>query len=115
MNKPITKFSKKAMDILNSYHWPGNVRELVNAIERSVVFCKGKILTEKELPANIKAHAKGQSVELDLTTFSLSDAEKSLIQKVLQKTNWNLKHSAELLQISRGTLYSKIDKHNIKR
>ena len=115
MNKPITKFSKRAMDILKSYHWPGNVRELVNAIERSVVFCRGKILSEKELPPNIKAQAKGLSVGLDLPSFSLCDAEKSLIKKVLKNTNWNLKHSAELLEISRGTLYSKIEKHNIKR
>ncbi len=115
MNKPITKFSKRAMDILQSYHWPGNVRELVNAIERAVVFCKGKILTEKELPPNIKAQANGLSVGLNLPSFSLADAEKSLISKVLEKANWNLKHSAELLKISRGTLYSKIERHEIQR
>ncbi len=115
MNKPITKISKKAINILQSYNWPGNVRELVNAIERSVVFCKGKILTEKELPQNIKAQATGLSVGLALPSFSLAQAEKSLIGKVLEKTNWNLKNSAELLEISRGTLYSKIEKHNIKR
>ena len=115
MNKPITKISKKAINILQSYNWPGNVRELVNAIERSVVFCKGKILTEKELPQNIKAHATGLSVGLALPSFSLAQAEKSLIGKVLEKTNWNLKHSAELLEISRGTLYSKIEKHHLKR
>ncbi|MBC8181033.1 sigma-54-dependent Fis family transcriptional regulator [candidate division KSB1 bacterium] len=115
MNKSITKFSKKAMDILQSYPWPGNVRELVNAIERSVVFCKGKILTEKELPPNINAQATGLSVGLNLPSFSLAEAEKSLISKVLEKANWNLKHSAELLQISRGTLYSKIERHEIQR
>ena len=114
MNKPISKISKKAINILQSYSWPGNVRELVNAIERSVVFCKGKILSEKELPQNIKVHATGLSVGLALPSFSLAQAEKSLIGKVLEKTNWNLKHSAELLEISRGTLYSKIEKHHLK-
>jgi two-component system, NtrC family, response regulator AtoC len=114
MNKSITKFSKKAMNILQSYHWPGNVRELVNAIERSVVFCKGKILTEKELPPNIKAQANGLAVGLNLPSFSLAEAEKSLISKVLEEAKWNLKYSAELLEISRGTLYSKIERHGIK-
>lgn len=115
MNKPITHFSKKAMNILQSYHWPGNVRELVNAIERAVVFCRGKILTEKELPISVKAQASGLSVSVDLPSFSLPRAEKILIKKVLDETKWNLKNSAEILEISRGTLYSKIDKHKINR
>ena len=115
MNKSITKISKKAIDVLKSYHWPGNVRELVNAIERAVVFCKGKILTEKDLPSAITAQVTGLALGLDLASFSLAEAEKSLISKVLTKTNWNLKQAAELLEISRGTLYGKIEKHKIKR
>jgi len=115
MNKSIAKISKKAIDVLKSYHWPGNVRELVNAIERAVVFCKGKILTEKDLPSAITAQVTGLALGLDLASFSLAEAEKSLISKVLTKTNWNLKQAAELLEISRGTLYGKIEKHKIKR
>jgi transcriptional regulator of acetoin/glycerol metabolism len=38
-----------------------------------------------------------------------------LIHKVLQETNWNLRQTARELEIARGTLYSKIKKHNIKR
>jgi len=115
MNKPITKISKKALKILKSYHWPGNVRELVNAIERAVVFCKGQMLTEKDLPPTIMAHAFGLSVSLNLPSYSLSLAEKTLLQKALKVTNWNLKRSANLLEISRGTLYSKIEKQNINK
>lgn len=115
MNKPINKISKKAMSILESYHWPGNVRELVNAIERAVVFCRGNTLTEKDLPSNIKAGAAGLAISLDLPSYSLALAETALIKKALQETNWNLKSSAELLNISRGTLYSKLDRHKIKR
>ena len=46
---------------------------------------------------------------------SLPKAEEALIRKVLEETDWNLKRSAMLLNIARGTLYSKIEKHNIKK
>jgi len=115
MNKPLARISKKAMNILTSYNWPGNVRELVNTIERAVVFCKGRTLTEKDLPLHINAQASGLSVNLQLPTYSLPKAEKTLIKKVLEETKWNLKRSAELLEISRGTLYSKMKKYKIKR
>ncbi len=115
MNKPISRISDKAMQILQSYHWPGNVRELVNAIERAVVFCKGRVLTDKDLPNTIKLQTSEMMISLDLPSYSLPRAEKILIQKVLDGTKWNLKNSAELLEISRGTLYSKIKKHKISR
>ncbi len=115
MNKPVTKFSRKALQILESYPWPGNVRELVNTIERSVVFCKGKTLTEKDLPYNFGSNGKSGMISLQLPSYSLTETEKILIQKVLQETKGNLKRAAELLKISRGTLYSKLEKLSIPR
>ncbi|HDP99049.1 MAG TPA: sigma-54-dependent Fis family transcriptional regulator [bacterium] len=114
MNKHITKISKKAMKILQSYHWPGNVRELVNTIERAVVFCKGDVLTEKDLPPNLRTQASnGSSIFLELPSYSLQLAEKMILERVLALNNWNIKNSAEHLEVSRGTLYSKIEKHKI--
>ncbi|MDW7682421.1 MAG: sigma-54 dependent transcriptional regulator, partial [bacterium] len=114
MNKHITKISKKAMKILQSYHWPGNVRELVNTIERAVVFCKGDMLTEKDLPPNLRTQASnGSSIFLELPSYSLQLAEKMILERVLALNNWNIKNSAEQLEVSRGTLYSKIEKHKI--
>ena len=115
MNKPVQKFSRKALQILESYSWPGNVRELVNTIERSVVFCKGKVLTEKELPYNFGSNGKKETISLQLPSYSLIEAEKVLIEKVLKETKGNLKRTAELLKISRGTLYSKLQKLEIPR
>lgn len=56
-----------------------------------------------------------EEIILELTDRSLPKAEATLIHKVLQETNWNLKQAARELEIARGTLYSKIRKHNIKR
>lgn len=52
---------------------------------------------------------------LELKDRSLPKAEEALIRKVLEETDWNLKRSAMLLHIARGTLYSKMGKYNIRR
>jgi len=59
--------------------------------------------------------AKKKFSPLMLTERSLPKAEEVLIRKVLEETDWNLKQAAGLLSIARGTLYSKIKKHNIRR
>ena len=73
------------------------------------------MLTENELPSNIKAEASGFNINLSLPSYKLAEAEKIIIQKVLQLTRGNLKSAAEILGISRGTLYSKIEKHKLTK
>ena len=80
-----------------------------------MVFCQGGVLTEDLLPSNIKAEASGFTVSLDLPSYKLAEAEKIIIQKVLMLTRGNLKNAAEVLGISRGTLYSKIEKHKLTK
>lgn len=52
---------------------------------------------------------------LEMRDRSLANAEATLINEVLRETGWNLKRAARRLKIARGTLYSKIKKHNIRR
>ena len=59
--------------------------------------------------------AAEEKIALVQTDSSLSKAEEALIRKVLEETDWNLKRSAMLLHIARGTLYSKMGKYNIRR
>jgi DNA-binding NtrC family response regulator len=59
--------------------------------------------------------ATKEEITLELKDHSLANAEATLIQEVLQETDWNLKRSARRLKIAGGTLYSKIKKHNIRR
>jgi DNA-binding NtrC family response regulator len=47
--KPVTGFSKEAMQALQSYDWPGNIRELQNCIERAVILSKGEEIQSKDL------------------------------------------------------------------
>ncbi|MEA2014020.1 MAG: helix-turn-helix domain-containing protein [Thermodesulfobacteriota bacterium] len=55
------------------------------------------------------------TITLELSDLSLANAEAILIYRVLQETGWNLNRAASRLEIARGTLYSKIKKHSIRR
>ncbi|MFC1475219.1 helix-turn-helix domain-containing protein [Candidatus Zixiibacteriota bacterium] len=108
MNKPITGFSDKALQLLEKYNWPGNVRELHNAIERAVVVAKENIITPECFPLlkNKYNNSENQSLEA---------LEKRHIQQILDKTEGNISRTADLLQIDRTTLYHKIEKYGLKR
>ena len=113
--KDITGISKSAMKILTRYEWPGNVRELTNVIENAVIFCKGREIIQDDLPEKLRAPSQIKEFDLRLSSRSLPHAEATLIHKVLEETDWNLKQAAKLLNIARGTLYSKIKKYGIER
>ncbi|SMC63817.1 two-component system, NtrC family, response regulator/two-component system, NtrC family, response regulator HydG [Desulfocicer vacuolatum DSM 3385] len=117
LNKNISAISRSAMEKLKTYQWPGNVRELTNVIEFIVIFCKGRKIDEKDLPALFQTASSSESdnFNIQLKSRSISRAESTLIQTVLTETGWNLKQSAELLEIARGTLYSKIKKYGLKK
>ncbi len=112
--KTVSNLSKDALDILMAYDWPGNVRELENVIERAVVLSKGDTITRNYLPRHI-ADFGGRNISLWIRSKSLKEAEKQLLVWVLEKTNWNIKKAASLLEISRGTLYSKMKKLNLQK
>ena len=113
--KNILGISRSAMNILCQYDWPGNVRELANTIENAVIFCKGRDILPADLPEPSRAVPHTEAFDLRLSSSSLPAAEATIIRKVLEKTNWNLKRTAEELDIARGTLYSKMKKYGIEK
>ncbi|WP_299980191.1 sigma-54 dependent transcriptional regulator [Desulfobacula sp.] len=113
--KDISGFSKSAIKMLIRYEWPGNVRELTNIIENTVIFCKGRQITPDDLPEKLKGSSQTKMLDLKLSSRSLPHAEATMIHKVLEETDWNLKQTAELLSIARGTLYSKIKKYELTK
>ena len=114
-NKTMEAVSKASHTILRAYEWPGNVRELSHVIEQAVVFCKGREITPDCLPEDIKRPPHLREFTLRLPSRSLPLAEETLIRKVLEDTNWNLKQAARELDIARGTLYSKMKKYGVER
>lgn len=113
--KNILRISRIAMNILIRHDWPGNVRELANIIENAVIFCKGREIIPVDLPKELKETNQKKGFALGLSSSSLPLVESTLIHKVLEETNWNLKKAAEELDIARGTLYSKMKKYGIEK
>jgi len=108
-NKKFKGFSREALDLLRDYPWPGNVRELKNAVERAVVLCKGQTVEADDLPVYGAPSEEAQAER------SLEGQEKEQVARVLRETHWNLSKAAEVLGISRGTLYAKISRYGLKR
>ncbi len=106
--KEITGFDTEAMKLMMDYDWPGNVRELQNTAARCVVLASGRRIGAEALPGRI------QNQPGAVRDFSLSKNEKNLIATVLRQCNWNKHEAARLLDISRGTLYSKLKRYNIQ-
>lgn len=109
MNKPVEGFSPEALDLIVHYPWPGNVRELRNIIERAMVVVKGKRIEVSDL--SLPFDREGYSLAAD----SLEEAERLHIQRILNRTDWNISQAASLLGIERVTLYSKIKKYGLQK
>jgi Nif-specific regulatory protein len=108
--KAIRGFSEEIMKIFLSYNWPGNVRELQNVIEHAVILTKDELITESDLPHNLR-WAVPRAEE---ATRSLKETEKNLILKVLKEVRGNKYQAAKKLGITRSTLYGKMRKHGIE-
>lgn len=104
---------------LSDYDWPGNIRELQNKIERFSVLMQENADIEHIRRAfssrvfNIGEYSGGDG---DFSTsFYMENAEKLDIIKALKKNSYNLSKTANDLNMSRSTLYRKMDKYNIKK
>jgi len=56
LQKPVTKISNEAIEVMMAYQWPGNIRELENCIERAIVLAEGDTIQPGDLPAEIQAN-----------------------------------------------------------
>ncbi len=114
LGRDVNDISEGALKILLNHNWPGNVRELENAVERAIVTCKAKVLTEDDFTflANHGNERKGWAIPTDMT---LDEIENQAITATLQRTHGNIKESASILGVDRSTLYDRIKKYNLPR
>ncbi len=118
-NRPITGFSRGALESLLHYNWPGNVRELQNAVERSVILCQGKEVTAADIQLSTLRSEKVE--QPDMTTpagyreVSLEVLEREHILATLDWTDWNKSKAAQILGIERSTLDRKLKRYRMKR
>jgi len=110
--KKLKGFTKDALSAMEAHHWPGNVRELKNRIKRAVIMTDGKQISATDLELN----PSNDSAEIQ--TYALREvreaAERKVITKALNHTGGKVSPAAELLGVSRPTLYDLMQKLNIK-
>jgi len=102
--KQIKGLTSDAKTKLKNYNWPGNVRELQNAVERAVILSQGNKLSAMDFilqPAESKRKKETESLNLE-------QIEQEAIEKALERSHGSLNKAAELLGITRFTLYRKI-------
>lgn len=112
--KNISGITEKAMSALTAYSWPGNVRELENVIQRAIVLTKSDVIDTDVLPERlIKNDAPTGSVTIPLG-IPMSKVESLIITKTLEITKGNKDLTAQILKLSRRTIYRKLDSIQIK-
>ncbi len=102
--KDIRGISSPAIQKLNNYHWPGNVRELQHALERAVILSSGYTLSSDDFLL------KPVSRKVKQENLNLKEIEQAAIEKALRQSDGNMNQAADLLGISRFSLYRKIEK-----
>ena len=100
-----------ALSAIEAHRWPGNVRELENCIKRAVIMADGDCISAEDLGL-----AAGDE---DLSIFNLrqvrEDAERAAVLKVIARTNGNIARAAEILGVSRPSLYDLLGRFGLKK
>jgi two-component system NtrC family response regulator len=107
--RPINGFADDAVKAIETYGWPGNVRELENKIKGAVIMADGKMVTAADLGV---AGDEGEGESLNLREVRQL-AESKAIRVALTKCFGNISKAAEMLGITRPTLYDLLNKYGL--
>ncbi len=105
----IKGFTDDAHDAIDAYAWPGNVREMENKIKAAVIMAEGKLVTAADLGLTVVATPPSLNLRVVRQT-----AETQAIRQALLRTSGNISRTAELLGITRPTLYDLMAKYGIR-
>ncbi|MGQ0652140.1 MAG: PEP-CTERM-box response regulator transcription factor [Betaproteobacteria bacterium] len=103
------RFKPEALDAIERHPWPGNVREMENVIKRAVIMAEGPLVGPEDL--GLTAPAEPEPMNLRQVR---DRAERDLIIKVLARVDGNIVSAAELLGVSRPTLYDLLSRHGLR-
>ena len=103
-------FSKDALTAMEAYSWQGNVRELMNRVKRAVIMAEGKQVTAKDIELDGVV-----TTEADFSLRHMREqAERQAILRALSHSAGKVSTAADMLGISRPTMYDMIRKLNLK-
>jgi two-component system NtrC family response regulator len=110
LGRNIRGFSADALLALEAHDWPGNVRELENLVKRATIMADGTQITASDLGLE-PGHADPQPLNL---RQARENAERQAITRALAQTDHSVAQAAELLGITRPTLYDLMAKVGLK-
>jgi PAS domain S-box-containing protein len=113
-DKPISGMSREALNLLFSYDWPGNVRELINVIEYSFVLCHEGEILPNHLPARVTGKQPSVAPRRRAVKKQNDESERKRILEALAATGGNQSKAAEILGISRVTLWKRLKAFDIQ-
>ncbi len=113
-DRDVRGISPECVGLLENHEWPGNVRELKNAVQRAVLVCDGSVLLPENLPPRFREEKTVRpTITVEVGT-SLEEMEREMIIRTLEHTRDNRSKAARMLDISRRTLYNKLEKYRIE-
>jgi DNA-binding NtrC family response regulator len=102
--KPVSRLTRRAQTVLARYSWPGNVREVENVLAHACMMAEGDAIDVRDLPERFHGQiARGGGQDDDLMTLEEVDRRHAL--RVLERVGGNKVQAAEILGVSRATLY----------
>ncbi len=111
LKRPIKGFTPQAIEAIETYRWPGNVRELENRVKRAVIMADGTQVSLEDL------ELRAQEASAEQEPFNLREvrerAESQAILRALARTDGNVSKTAELLGVTRPTLYNLMKKYGV--
>lgn len=103
-NKPVTGITRRAQNRMAVYSWPGNVRELENVIGNACMMVDGPVIDITDLPEPVRGQSEAAAAPDD-ALIPLQEMQKRHIMRVLEQVGGNKSQAAEILGISRATIY----------
>ncbi|MFB1034185.1 MAG: sigma 54-interacting transcriptional regulator, partial [Sinobacterium sp.] len=108
----IKGFSDSAIKAMNQHSWPGNIRELQNKLKSAVIMAEGTRIQAEDLSLSLRDE------EPDTGTLNLREvrehAESRAIRNAFLIAEHNMSKTAEILGVTRPTLYALIEKYHLK-
>jgi DNA-binding NtrC family response regulator len=111
--KPDISFSSGARKAMQHYDWPGNIRELSHMMERAVLLTQAGVVSAEQLSLPT-THSLSKSTSNDQLPFmTLEAAELQLIHQALAESQSNKQKAADILGITKSSLYRRLEKYGL--